>query len=660
MIGGNSKRPDKKRRALRVGAIIKRENQRRTAGTLLNDSDRISFAVGLFFALSISIITAKAYALSQISQLSTLPSSWLAIPVAAFANSRLEFGIAAAICAALALVLRETASTPWRIVACVAAVSAALAVAMLNFSAAQLLRTFGTLPSVGLLIYSDILFSSTGRAALLSWIPRQLWLMILVAGLLSAGSLWLAAKLRKSVRLDVLLAVAIAFALFGSRGTYRWSLGEHVYRRSPTIAFLRSFAMLKDNPLADRGAGWVPPEPGPWEPGAPIDREGASTIKNIILIVIESGAAAYFDQYGGGYNVTPTLSTLPGTLQVDQAYAQAVSSTHSLGVLLSSTYPPVAIRWQVPTAEMLPHLLRRHGRETGFFYSSDTRYEDADKFLDRSGFKVVHDFRGRTCADAKMEDVTEFNSQATSDACTFTDLEEWIQRVAAMPFFGMIWTSQTHYPFFTTGRAPPVVLGNELRDDPDVRNMKARYLTALRETDDQIRDLLAMLDRLGLRDKTLLLITGDHGEAFKQHGTSGHGNDLYEESVHVPLLIVAPQLSSVHRFDRLSGHIDIAPTIADVLGIGAPASWVGSSLFRARRSRPVYFSSPWVDLIVGYRSGSEKVIGQLMARKIARYDLARDPDERINLAAGDEAWQKAELEALAGWARSLSTSSGHH
>ena len=614
-------------------------------------NDRIWFAVGLFISLLIIIFAAKTYALSQIPQLSTRPHWWLAISVAAFANSQREFFIAAVICAPLALIMRE-ASRPIRIVACIVAIFAALAVAVLNLAAAELLRAFGSLPSVGLLIYSDILFSSTGRAALMSWIPARLEFVILAAALLSAASLWLVARLRTRVRSDLLLAAAVAFALFGSRATYSWSLGEHIYRRSATLAFLKSFSMLKENPLSE-GASWVPPPPGPWEPGAPINRQHASRIKNVILVVVESGAATYFDQYGGRYRVTPTLSSMPGTLQVDRAYSQAVSSTHSLGVLLSSTYPPVSLEWQVPAVEMLPHLLRRHGWQTGFFYSTDTRYEDADRLLERSGFDVVHDFRARRCTDPRIEDVSELNSQATSDACTFADLEGWIGRVAARPFFATIWTFQTHYPYFTTGRAGPIVLRNELRDDPEAQEMKARYLTALRETDDQIRGLIGRLDRLGIRDETLILITGDHGEAFLQHGTFGHGNDLYEESVHVPLFVIGPQLSSALHFGRLTGHIDIAPTIADVLGIGAPSTWAGTSLFRPRRSQPLYFSSPWTDLMVGYRLGTEKVMGRLMARNVARYDLARDPAERTDLAVGNRKWQKTELEALAGWARSI-------
>lgn len=635
------------------------EHQDGEAGAVSADNARTWFAVGLFFSLSIAIVSAKAYALSQIPQLSTLAHRWLVIAGASFANSERELWLAAGICAPLALVLREGTKLA-RIAASVAAILTALVVAALNFSAAELLRTFGRLPSVGLLIYSDILFSSTGRAALLSWIPRQLGFVILTAAVLSAMSLWLAATTRKRLHLDILLAASIALALVGSHALRRWSLGEHDYRRSPTLAFFKSFRMLNQNQLLERGAHWVHPAPGPWEAGATIDRKNASKIRNVILLVIESGSAAYFDQYDGPYHVTPTLSSLPNTLQVDRAYAQAVSSTHSLGVLLSSTYPAVSLRWEIPSAETLPHLLQRHGWATGFFYSTDTRYEDADRLLDHTGFDVVRDFRSRRCADAQLEDVSEFNSQATSDACTFADAEEWIARAAARPFFAMIWTYQTHYPYFTTGRAKPVVLKNELNYDPAAREMKARYLTALRETDDQIRGLVAFLDRLGLRDKTLILITGDHGEAFKQHNTLGHGNDLYEESVHVPLFVIGPQLTAVRHFDRLTGHIDIAPTITDVLGISAPANWAGNSLFRPRREQPVYFSSPWTDVTVGYRRGSQKVIGQLMARKVVRYDLQRDPGERTDLAAGNRRWQNSELDGLAGWARSVRTESRGH
>jgi arylsulfatase A-like enzyme len=385
------------------------------------------------------------------------------------------------------------------------------------------------------------------------------------------------------------------------------------------------------------------------QPGASRTAVTSGKIRNVILLVVESGGASYFDQYGGTYSVSPSLST--PHLQLQNAYAQAVDTVSSMGVLLSSRYPAVTPLAQEPRGPLLPAVLRAHGWSTGFFFSTDIRYRGAGRWIGRSGFDAVRDFRTIPCSDKTIEDVSELNSQATTDACTFAEMKKWIAEKKDHPFFSMLWTFQSHYPYFATGAVPRVRLRSELKDAPEARDSKERYLTALRETDAQIANLLDFLERNQLRDSTLLIVTGDHGEAFLQHGTTGHGYNLYEESVRVPLILISPVFDADQRFERLTGHIDLAPTIVDILGVRSPRGWNGTSIFEARREQPVHFACPWTDLLVGYRYRDAKVEAALLARTAKRYDLRRDPGETVNLAASDDSWQQRQLEALAGWAR---------
>src|SRR5690606_17964304 len=124
------------------------------------------------------------------------------------------------------------------------------------------------------------------------------------------------------------------------------------------------------------------------------------------------------------------------------------------------------------------------------------------------------------------------------------------------------------------------------------------------------------------------------------------GGSLYESAVQVPLFLINPMLSPQREFDRLTSHIDLAPTILDLLGLPLPETWDGASIFQPRREVPAIFSAPYTNLQVGYRSGDRKVIGYLLERRAAVYDLSRDPGEMHDLAADDSALQQSELSRI--------------
>ena len=133
-----------------------------------------------------------------------------------------------------------------------------------------------------------------------------------------------------------------------------------------------------------------------------------------------------------------------------------------------------------------------------------------------------------------------------------------------------LWTNQTHYPYFPNPGGSSAIQatgpGGELL---------GRYLTALRDSDHAIGNLLSDLQRMGVADSTLVVVVGDHGEAFGQHGRFGHGNtvrelrnmggnfghgsDLYEENIHVPMILINSRLFQGEEDSTVGGLVDIAP-----------------------------------------------------------------------------------------------------
>jgi len=106
------------------------------------------------------------------------------------------------------------------------------------------------------------------------------------------------------------------------------------------------------------------------------------------------------------------------------------------------------------------------------------------------------------------------------------------------------------------------------RDMPLVRN---RYLNAVHHLDQQLARLFAYLDQARLLDSTIVVVTGDHGEEFMEKGRWGHGSGFSEEQTRVPLVLWIPGEKPA-VIDRMTSHLDIAPTLLRRLGVTNPQS----------------------------------------------------------------------------------------
>ena len=207
----------------------------------------------------------------------------------------------------------------------------------------------------------------------------------------------------------------------------------------------------------------------------------------------------------------------------------------------------------------------------------------------------------------------------------------------------MMWTAGTHYPYFTLDEEIDYGVG-----DPFFN----RYLNALHHTDKAIGQLIAELTKRGLDQSTLIVLVGDHGEAFGRHQQLTHASKIYEENIHVPLILINPLLFHGEHYDTIGGLADIAPTIFSILHRPAPALWQGYSLFRSDRMARTYFFTPWSDFLFGYREGDLKFIYNATIGTTEIYDLRQDPLETTNLAAQTSEHIVSGHESLAAWVQS--------
>lgn len=178
----------------------------------------------------------------------------------------------------------------------------------------------------------------------------------------------------------------------------------------------------------------------------------------------------------------------------------------------------------------------------------------------------------------------------------------------------------------------------------DVDQVRALYDNGIRAADAAMEQLFDLLRASGLYEDSVLVVLSDHGEEFLEHGDFNHGRTVYQELVHVPLLLRLPQAAEGGRVvETPVSLLDVAPTVLAACAIPVPEQFEGSSLLPLVRDaaaegiadrRSHYFESPNVARgACGLREGSWKFIRDSRAAPGELYNLETDPGERDDLAA---------------------------
>ncbi len=449
---------------------------------------------------------------------------------------------------------------------------------------------------------------------------------------------------------------AVGLLVFFAQGPRRAKHNNLTYKvmANPLLAFPQS-VYLSLATVPDLFAMKLPPGfeafPAPG-PAGDLPRRAPFhlRVRNVLVFVLESVPAEYAPGYQARYEAMPELARhLPNSLMVSDMYAQMPSTNNAVVTLLGSLYPQISyesISKEHP-AIAVPSLsseLKKRGFRTGFFFAADTRFQNMNGFLAHRGFDVVADYQTIPCAKPAMEVNQEKDNflNSSDESCLLNACTRWLPADSAQaPFFAMVWTAQTHYPYFP----PP----QPEKDYGVTEHYLNRYLNALHYSDVQLGKLLGELKRRGLAESTLVVVMGNHGEAFGRHVQYGHASNIYEENVHIPFFLINPLLFHGEKLQAVGGQVDVAPSIFDVLRLPAPAEWQGTSLFDPKRLNRAYFFSPYSDYSFGFRTPQYKVIFNAYASKTQVFDLQKDPRETTNLADQMPGFVRQSHQRLARW-----------
>ena len=411
------------------------------------------------------------------------------------------------------------------------------------------------------------------------------------------------AVLRSSRRL--VLAGVVGVMLVGSfavqlAGAPSEALVE-LSRTSPPLRFFDLTRFLVENDLRID----IPDARGP---ALLSDEQYAATMvreprpaRNVMVLFLESVPASALGCYGYHRDVSPNIDRLAAAGAVFEnataaasfsAYGQ-VSIFTSLYMLRHQTNDHFA--WRGFPFRCLHDVLKLRGYELAGFASGNESFENINRFYNVPSFDVW--FSHDTAPDLPKFDANRMDDKYATERCI-----DWIEsRDQSRPFFCYVNLQSTHFDYFVPppwdGHYKPTLpwlsSGNGLLKIPPEQLVPVRnqFDNALRYLDHFVGRIRTALEDSGQLDDTIWVLVGDHGEAFMEHGIARHGTHLWQEMIHIPLIIHAPGLVEPQRSPAPASHIDINPTVTGLLGLRAHPAWQGVDILADGydgRSRPIF------------------------------------------------------------------------
>jgi len=401
------------------------------------------------------------------------------------------------------------------------------------------------------------------------------------------------------------------------------------------------------------------------------DRIGFSkpepALRGAVLILLDTVRADHLDCYGYERETAPALARLgeEGVL-FEQAISFAPWTLPSVINLLSGCRITRDVFEGGKLQRSIVENLHGAGFQTAAFTEGGylSRYYGFDR-----GFSLYHEQEGKVHLTMEGEVI---DSQRTEGGIeeTFRMARQWLAEHGDEPFFLFIHTYEPHTPYerrtFTDGLSPgkvgetfsleklgPLQKGTLEFDAKDLEYLTALYDGGILEADRHVGAFVEFLGERGLGDKTLVVVTSDHGEELGEHFPTrcgDHGHSLHDTLVHVPLVVHNPiEKYPQNRVPHQVRLMDVMPTIAEIMGTSVKGDAAGKSLVPLMRGtetkgRLAYGTQT--------KAGPDRIFLRYLGYKYMRiiappppnqtpltpspppqqlYDLENDPGEQTNI-----------------------------
>jgi arylsulfatase A-like enzyme len=390
--------------------------------------------------------------------------------------------------------------------------------------------------------------------------------------------------------------------------------------------------------------------------------QAAPGARNVLLIIWDTVRGESLSIYGYGRPTTPHLERIGREGAVfERAISPAPWTLSSHASLFTGRLTQeLSTTWHTPLDKTYPtiaEVLAQQGFRTGGFVANliaATRESGLDR-----GFPHYEDYQFRpsqiilsTTVGQRLHRLRPFNrgrlrNYAFKSADQVTDgFLRWVDDDRTRPFFGFLNYFDAHDPYY-----PPPAWRERFPAEGNDRGQrrKAAYEAAIGYLDHELERLRQELDKRGLLETTLLIVTSDHGELFGEHGLYQHGNSLYLPLLQVPLVMRLPgSVPAGLRIVVPVGLADLPATILSLSGARSDFRFPGQSLEAAWHG-----AEPFADTIIagvpkGIGTPPEEpvTLGDMNSVIAGRYqyilngdgsqqffDVVADPDELTNLAS---------------------------
>jgi hypothetical protein len=354
---------------------------------------------------------------------------------------------------------------------------------------------------------------------------------------------------------------------------------------------------------------------------------GAARGRSVVVVVLESAAARFVD---AADKPMPFLAELGDAgLRFHNAYAVFPESIEGQ-VSIFCGLPPMPdaepADYARHAAFSLPRRLATLGYTSGLFHAGRFEFLGMQQVLAPMGFHVM--------ADAATIGGERASSFGIDEEATVDALLHWVGALPAdRRFLACYLPIAGHHPY----SSPP---GGPFPTDTQL----GCYKNALHYADRSLRRLWLGLTKLRPPSDLLLCVVGDHGEAFGEHaGNFGHTFELYEENLRVPLVFHAPGSALAGKAsDAVCSHLDLVPTLLDLLGIAQPSSL----LARPLEGGSMFAFTDWGELLVAVREHRWKLIHEVQTGRDRLFDLEADPGERQRVLSQPDLAERLRAEAL--------------
>jgi len=322
--------------------------------------------------------------------------------------------------------------------------------------------------------------------------------------------------------------------------------------------------------------------------------------RNVILITISSLRADHVSCLGYVRDTTPNLDAFAGeNILFRNAFATSGWMMPAHGSIFTSLYPTLHGATHIDKSLGDEHFtLAEILADNGYHcvgFCCNPRLDREHGFA--QGFDLYDDYSVSIMLESLAfgdKETVDINRQRTNTLINDAAIR-WLQKNTNRPFFMFIHYYDNHWDYLPP---PPYserydpdydgpIDGMQIAREPlfsnppserDIQHMIALYDSEIKQTDNDLGEMLKVLKETGVSDNSIIIILGDHGEQFYEHGhTSHHG--IYEELIHVPLAVLIPaEWARGKTIDSLVSQVDILPTILDFLQITALEQYQGKSL----------------------------------------------------------------------------------